>query len=174
MKFWAALALLLFLCVASQAQVYYSGYPYLQPYYPGAYASPYYPQAYYPQLYGLETGSLVFTTNNESVDALTRQVQDLTDEVKMLQAQLATAQAQAEIRVPAPAPLPPPEPSTPMVFVFNNGGQIESHGYAVVGDTVWIITSSGSLRVARSDLNLAATERENLKRGIDVSGLGLR
>ncbi len=144
MKFCAALVALLFLTVPSQAQIpVYGPYPFMQPYYPGAYAYPYYPQAYYPQPYGMETyvaNESIISNNSDAVDTLTRRVEDLTEQVKMLEAQLTVAQAQPQ----PPVVEPPREPSVPMVLVLKSGKQIETQGYAIAGDTLWVLSSSGS------------------------------
>ena len=190
MKFWKAfppLALLLFLTPAVHAQIPgYGGYSFWEPYYPGAIYSPYYPQAYYPQPYGTQ-GYYVGTygldpymeaRNTESIDSLTRQVQQLNDEIRMLESELTSAQAvqaqqaqQAEVQARA-VDEPPPSPGPPVILVLKNGQHIESQGYAAMGDTLWILTPSGSRRISRSSVDVAATKRENLKRGLDFPDLG--
>src|SRR5262249_17925071 len=146
----------------------------MQPYYPGATLPPYYPQAYYPQPYEVlapyATNPISVTDNNAEIDVLNRQVQQLTDQVMQLQSQLAFAQQQPVIVTPAPpaeAAAPQPAvPATPITLVFKNGAKVETQGYAIAGETLWILKPSGSERVALSQLNVAATQRENLKRGI--------
>jgi hypothetical protein len=189
MKFWAVFIALLFATTILQAQVPYGGIN-MQPYYPGAVTQPYIPQAYYLQPYLAlnPIGNNPYATNpyvpdplsiretNAEIDALTRQVDQLNNQVTQLQSQLATAQAQVQ---PAPAPVPletpvaqPEAPSVPVALVFKNGAHVEAQGYAVVRQILWIFNSSGSERYALSDLDVAATKAENLKRGIHFPDLG--
>jgi len=187
MKFWTAFISMFFLTGILQAQIPYGTntfQPYwpmtTQPYYPGATLPPYYPQAYYPQPYEVlapyATNPISVTDNNAEIDVLTRQVQQLTDQVMQLQSQLAFAQQQPVVVAPAPpaqaAEPQPPVPATPIALVFKNGARIDAQGYAIAGQTLWILKPSGSERVALSQLNVAATQRENLKRGIQFPDVG--
>jgi len=100
-----------------------------------------------------------------TVNDLRTQVQQLTDEVQQLQSELAARTAPP----PAPEvrPSEPRPPATPMVLVFQNGRRIESQGYIVVGQMLWVVNENSPLKVPLSDLDLAATQAENLKRGIN-------
>ena len=84
-------------------------------------------------------------------------------------AMAAAAQAQAQARA---SEAPEPSPRPPVILVFKNGQQIESQGYAIMGDILWVLTESGNQRVALSSLDVAATQRENLKRGIEFPDVG--
>jgi len=174
MKFLLVLITLFFLAATLQAQIPYD-LSNLQPYYPGAIASPYYPQAYYPQPYSVLSpytfSSSSITDNSAEVDLLTRQVQQLTNEVMQLQAQLASVQNQ-QTAIAAEVSPPPAVPSNPVVLVFKNGKRIEAQGYAVAGQTLWILNGSGTQRVALSQLDVAATKKENLARGIQFPDVG--
>jgi hypothetical protein len=175
MKYLLALITPFFMAAILQAQIPY-GFTNLQPYYPGATMQPYYPQAYYPQPYYVQAPyasiPISVTDNSAEMDQLTRQVQQLSVEVMQLQAQLASVQNQP----PAPAvevsTSQPEVPSTPVVLVFKNGTRIDAQGYAVAGQTLWILNPSGSQRVALSQLNVTATKTENLKRGIQFPDVG--
>jgi hypothetical protein len=52
-------------------------------------------------------------------------------------------------------------------MIFKDGRRIESQGYVRMGETMWIVTPRGSIKVALSDLDTVATRRENQERGID-------
>jgi hypothetical protein len=175
MKLLLALITAFFLTATLQAQIPYD-LNNLQPYYPGAIMQPYYPQAYYPQPYGVlapySSNPISITDNSAEVDRLTRQVQQLTDEIMQLQAQLASVQNQQTALASVVSSPPPEVPATPVVLVFKNGRQIDAQGYAVAGQTLWIVNPSGSQRVDLSQLNVAATKRENLKRGIQFPDVG--
>jgi hypothetical protein len=185
MKLLAVFAGVLFLASTAEAQLY-PGYPNLQPYYPGAITQPFYPQAYYPVPFGLPNYGGVDplamqrpgvvqqpTVSNmiNSTDIVRQQVDQLTDQVRSVQAELTTAQQElAQLRASEIAP-GPAKPETPVVLVFKNGAVLESKGYAVARGRLWILTPSGPERIALSSLNVPETQRENLKRGINFPNL---
>jgi len=183
MKLLTALTGLLLLSATAQAQIpFYGGYA-TQPYYPGAIAPPYYPQAYYPQPYGFEPGYVFYPyaenqvaayDNRESVDVLERRVRQLTGEVRSLQNQVIAneAQLQTQVQRQQSEVSPPSEPAQPVVLILKNGKRLESRGYVIAHETLWVITPSGTERISLSNLNVAATQRENLKRGIEFPNVG--
>src|SRR5215471_15034617 len=102
----------LFLAPALQAQIpfpfdyryspYYPPGYYLNPYFPGGpayYPGTYYGGGFYPQLcyfgYPCDRSSPTFDTD-QSIDTLTRQVQQLNETVQLLEAQIGAAQAQPQ------------------------------------------------------------------------------
>ncbi len=184
MKLLTALTALFLLSATSQAQIPFDGgYASLQPYYPGAITPPYNPQAYYQQPYGLQPGyapypyaenQVAVYENRESVDALERRVQQLRDEVRLLQDQVTATEAQIQMQVQRQQfPVSrPSEPAPPVVLILKDGKRLESQGYVSANETLWIITAYGTERMSLSNLNVAATQRENLKRGIEFPKLG--
>src|SRR5262249_46826463 len=102
-------------------------------------------------------------------DALERRVQQLTDKVRLLQDRVTATEAQIQTQVQSQQShvLRPSEPAAPVVLILKNGKRLESQGYVVANETLWIITASGTERISLSNLNVAATQRENLKRGIE-------
>ena len=172
MKIFLAFVTLFFMTASLQAQIPY-GFSNLQPYYPGAITQPYYPQAYYPQPFFVPAPNPISITDNSAeIDLLTREVQQLTDQVIQLQTQLASVQNRALAPMPEVSMPQPEAPATPVALVFKNGKRIDAQGYAVVGQTLWIFNPSGSQRVALSQLDVAATKAENLKRGIQFPDVG--
>src|SRR5262249_16441221 len=184
MKLLTALIVLFLLSATSQAQIpFYVGDSTLQPYYPGPFARQYYPQAYSPQPntakptyadYGTGENQVAAYNNFEAIDAVQQRVMQLTEEVRLLQAQLTAAQAQvqAQIQTQGREVSRPAEPALPVVLVLNNGKRLESRGYIIACQTLWIMTQPGSKRMSLSNLNFLATKRENLKRGIEFPNLG--
>src|SRR5262245_45337711 len=183
MKLLTALIVLFLSSATSQAQIpSYVGDSTLQPSYPGAIAPPYYPQAYYPQPYSVQPTYAPYGTaenqvaaynNFEAIDAVQQRVMQLTEEVRLLQAQLTAAQAQVQAQIQTQRrESRPAEPALPVVLVLNNGKRLESRGYVIAGQTLWIMTPTGSERMSLSNLNVLATQRENLKRGIEFPNLG--
>lgn len=53
------------------------------------------------------------------------------------------------------------------VLVYSDGHTEEVENYAIVGKTIWIFNESHARKVPLSDLNLAATKRDNEDRGIE-------
>ena len=63
---------------------------------------------------------------------------------------------------------PEPEPLQPAtVLVFKDGHQVEVSNYAIVGDTIFDFTPGHARRVALSELNVQATQKQNDDRGVD-------
>jgi hypothetical protein len=183
LKILIALIGVLLLARTVHAQIpSYPVYPNFQPYYPGATYPPYYPQAYYPQFYSPQAyygqapyGSDQLTNNTETIDRLQREVQQLTDQVRQLQAELS-AQAQQFEAQAAPAsqqsPEPPESAATPVILILKDGTRIESQGYAIANHMLWIPTPDGSQRIPLSELDVVATQKENGKRGIQFPNPG--
>ena len=186
MKFLAGFLTLLLFTTILQAQMPYAGSN-LQPYYPGATAPPYYPQAYYPQPAYVQIPAYVqqpvyvpgpyappqisVADNSAEVDNLSRQVQQLSDQLRQLEAQLTLSQAPPaaqEVEAPTSA-----EPASSVTLVFRDGKVIHAQGYVVARQTLWILGPSGSSeRVALSQLDLPATQNENLRNGVRFPDLG--
>jgi hypothetical protein len=72
---------------------------------------------------------------------------------------------------PAPSASPseasPVADQPPTVLIYKDGRQLEVQNYAIVGSMLYDLTSGRRNRVALSDLDLAATAKENDDRGID-------
>ena len=183
MKFWMIFAGLL-LTPALQAQVpfydypsslYYSGTYLPGTYYPGTYySSAYYPGAYYPgpyypfSPYTIDRSSL--SNTNETIDALTRQVQRLTEEVQTLQSQIIATDAQRALaRVAEEPPYSYERSSRPVTLILKNGRRIEAQGYAIAGQTIWVVSAAGIERIPVTQLNLAAIRRENVGRDVFIA-----
>jgi hypothetical protein len=178
MKFWKAFVVVTLLSATAGAQQLYRGIPYL---------NPYFTQPYYPVPFGLPTYSaldplavqqsvLPFTsptpTSTFATEDLRQQVQQLTDQVSSLQTQLLTARQELTQACAVQASAPSNEPVAPIVIVLKNGQTIESQGYVVAGEKVWILTPNGRDLLLREELDVPATQTQNLKRGIKVPDLG--
>lgn len=193
MKLLTALIALLLFSAISQAQIPFYGmyatvqpyYATVQPYYPGAIALPYLPQAYYPQPYVFPPNYTPYPVvenqfavydNRQNVDALERQVQQLSEDLRLLQDQVTASEAQAQMQMQIQAQRSevsrPAQPAVPVVLVLKNGERLECQGYVIAGDTLWIVTPGSTERMSLSNINVAATQRENLKRGIEFPNVG--
>jgi hypothetical protein len=69
----------------------------------------------------------------------------------------------------APAAAPPKEDNGPAtVFIFKDGHQIETHNFAIMGETLYDFSSSVLKKVQLTDLDKNATVKANDDRGITV------
>ena len=68
---------------------------------------------------------------------------------------------------PRPASSQPAQPQPESVLVFRDGHRQEVSNYAIVGDTLYDLSSGRPHKIALADLDLTATAKENDDRGID-------
>src|SRR5581483_2875283 len=78
-----------------------------------------------------------------------------------------------EQRASANVPRPPQyeaetKSSSPIVLIFRDQHTLEAENYAIVGQTIWLFNEQRAKRVPISEIDIAATERANLERGIDL------
>jgi hypothetical protein len=76
------------------------------------------------------------------------------------------AQTQAVATQPNEAPQAPDPPQPPTVLVFKDGHQMEVGNYAIVGQTLFDLTSGHPRKIAIADLDLSATQKQNDDRGV--------
>ncbi len=142
------------------------GYPYGNPLYFGSlYANPFFDNEYLFGAYGYDYGLSPYSLQaNPLVEDLNIQVQQLQQEDDALRQQLQ--QHAATSQLPAQEQ-PSSKPAVPLtVLVFRDGHQLEVGNYAIVGDTLWILTDQRATKVPLSDLNLERTIHANQERGI--------
>src|SRR5215831_17959814 len=82
----------------------------------------------------------------------------LTDEVERLRNQQAAGE---KLQQPAVGNLPN------RVLVFRNGQREEIQNYAMVGDTLWILTEQRARKIPVSDVDMETTKKENGQRGLE-------
>jgi hypothetical protein len=101
---------------------------------------------------------------------LRTQMQQLTEEVRRLETEIAATRTQSSQAATTQArPAVKPSGSTPAVLVFRDGRRMEVSGYVIGDDKIWVIQNGNPVGFSLSDLNLEATRKENLKRGIDFT-----
>jgi hypothetical protein len=83
------------------------------------------------------------------------EISDLRSQVDQLRAQQDSAQSRAA------------QIHAETVLVYRDGHTEEVENYAIVGKTLWIFNQSHARRVQLSELDLAATKRDNEDRGIE-------
>jgi hypothetical protein len=102
------------------------------------------------------------SSGDQTSDDLNLQVQQLTNEVQQLQAELGAARGQST-EAPGTAQKAPP-----VTLILKDGRRIEAQGYASVGSTLWILNPGQDTKISLSDVDVDATQKENLKRGRNV------
>jgi hypothetical protein len=140
---------------------YDSGYDYGDDYYPDYSNSNYSAPPTYPSdvYLGAPSGGGYAQDEYAANDATQSQIQQLQGQVSQLQAQAAN-------RAPSPKF---EEIHSDTVLVYKDGRKQEIQNYAIVGKTLWIMNENRATKVPLSDLNLAATKRDNEERGIDFN-----
>ncbi len=104
------------------------------------------------------------TTPDQETD-LAREVDRLRDEIERLREE---ERSREEARQAAPQPRPSPEAKTETtILVFRDGRRSEIQNYAIVGQTVWVLTEQRALKIGVSDLDVEATRKLNADRGVD-------
>jgi hypothetical protein len=131
--------------------IYPFGYPFFDPFYSDLYSQPEPPQQ-------------VVSNDNGSNAQLAMEVQRLSDQVEELR-------NQQERQAPPPPQhaqitVIPPAEST--AFIFRDGHRITAQNYAVVGDTLWVLSEHTAKKVSLANLDKAATEQANAANGIDL------
>ena len=58
--------------------------------------------------------------------------------------------------------------SSPAILIFRDGHSREVENYAIVGQTIWLFNEQRATRVPLSDLDIAATQKANQDRGVDL------
>ena len=83
----------------------------------------------------------------------------------MLPSQTTTSKYEVQPETQAP-----PANTAPVniVVVLKSGQQIQAPGYALVGSTLWVLDSQTATPYSISDIDIAATQTENQKRGVDI------
>lgn len=135
----------------------YYGYPGAYPYYPYSYPYSDTYDAYYSSAYdnrGLQ---------NEVAD-LRAEVRGLQDQQDQLLAERAR-ERRGQQSAAAPPPSAPEAPHPPTILVFRDGKRTEVQNYAIIGQTLWVLSEQRSRKIPLSDLDLDATVRLNEQRG---------
>jgi hypothetical protein len=71
-----------------------------------------------------------------------------------------------EARAPAPEPAAPTE-SEPTQLIFRDRHTEEVENYAIMGQSLWILSSGRTKKIPLSDLDVAATKKVNEDHGVE-------
>ena len=137
----------------------YSYYPAYYPTYYGDYGYPYY--SYASPTNDSSADSSYYTLSSQ-MNQLSSEIQQLRDDNDFLRSNLE------QQRRPAPPSAADTksanEPAT--VLVYRDGHRSEVQSYAVVGPTVWLLSSTRATKILLSDLDLDQTVQANEDRGV--------
>jgi len=95
--------------------------------------------------------------------AATGQIEQQQAEIDRLREEVAGLR---EARAPAPEPARQTE-SEPTRLVFRDRHTEEVENYAIMGQSLWILTSGRARKIPLSDLDVAATKKVNEDRGVE-------
>lgn len=143
-------------------------FPYV-PYY-GYYSySPYYDPFFYS--YDFSAYQNLYNSDMQlgnQIDNLRLQLQQLRDQNEQLNQQLnRPAESPPQQQVEPSAPPRASEARPPAtVLVFRDGHRREVRNYAIVGQTLWILSESGAQKVPLGNLDLDQTVKANEDRGL--------
>jgi hypothetical protein len=141
---------------------FYAGFGY--PWY-GAYV---YPAYSYP-VYSYPVAPYSSTRYDSDLDYSYQQKRNM-EELDRLEDRVRRLEDQ---RASANVPRPPQyeaqtRPASPIVLVFRDKHTQEAENYAIVGQTIWLFNEQRATKIPLSDIDIAATERANQNRGIDL------
>jgi hypothetical protein len=130
-----------------------SWYPYPAWWYgnPGWYDNSSYPDPYYPPAdSGADNG----------------RIEQQQAEIDRLHEEIAELREERDLRAVPPKP-PSDTESQPTEFVFRDKHTEEVKNYAIVGESLWVLSAGGAKRIPLSELDVAATKKANEDRGVD-------
>jgi hypothetical protein len=139
---------------------FHHAFLYAFPYY-YEYWNPYY--SFGPYAYDLDQGASTYTALDSQIGQLDSEVQELRDENESLRDEVSENRAPA---TPVAAPSAPNN-EAPTILVFNDGHKTEVKNYAVVGQTLWILSDARATKVPLADLNIDQTIKTNEDRGVE-------
>jgi len=104
------------------------------------------------------------TTADQETD-LAKEVDRLRDEMERLRDE---ERSREDARQPASQPRPSAEEKmATTILVFRDGHRSEIQNYAMVGQTLWVVTEQRARKVSISDLDVEATRKLNADRGVE-------
>ncbi len=128
------------------------------------YWNPYY--SFGPYSYDPNISTSTYTDLSSQLGDLSLQLQDLRDQNESLRSELEDTRTQP----PAVAVSSQPTNSPTSILVFNDGHQRQVQNYAIVGQTLWILSDARATKVPLAELNLNQTIKTNEDRGVEFLG----
>ncbi len=138
------------------------------------YAYSYYPYYPYPMVWDDPATDYaaqnIFSSHYDQ--QLANQIDQLRDEVASLRDELRGREAPAvpvAPRGPQAQVAPAPEPRASTVLVYRDGHTREITNYAIVGQTLWVLSEQRAQKVALAELDVPATVKKNDERGVEFA-----
>jgi len=108
----------------------------------------------------------------EQIPAATSEETDLAREVDRLRDEIERLRDEERSREEAREAVSQPRPSAEekmatTILVFRDGHRSEIQNYAMVGQTLWMLTEQRARKVSISDLDVEATRKLNADRGVE-------
>jgi len=154
---------------------YYGAYSFYDPGYYGGYYSNYsnYDSNDYSQQQQLQLSNEV-----SSLDQQMRQLRDENDELRDYVARHNNSTQWPDRSIP-PSMKQPLQPDSPVasrptqgpatVLAYRDGRRVEARNYAIVGETLWVLSGERALKIPLSELDLDKTIQENEQRGVEFT-----
>ena len=138
----------------------YSYYPAYYPTYYGDYGYPYY--SYASQTSDSSADASYYTALSSQMNLLSSEIQQLRDDNDSLRSRL-----EQQRRPAPPSPVEAKSTNEPAtVLVYRDGHRSEVQSYAMVGPTLWLLSSTRATKIPLSDLDLDQTIKANEDRGV--------
>jgi hypothetical protein len=142
---------------------FFFGVPYYSAYWPAYYGDYVSPYSFGSYAYDSSANTNYYTDLSGRVGELDAEVGELRDENDSLRSALDEQHRPAALVAP-PSASAPSEPAT--VLVFRDGHRTEVQNYAIVGSTVWLLSSTRADKVPLSALDVDQTVKANEERGL--------
>ena len=143
--------------------VYTAPYYYYPAYYPsyyGNYGYPYY--SYASQATDPSADTSYYTALSSQMSQLSSEIQQLRDDNDSLRSSL-----EQQRRPEPPRPVETKSANEPAtVLVYRDGHRAEVQSYAIVGPTLWLLSSTRATKILLADLDLDQTVKVNEDRGV--------
>ena len=142
---------------------FFFGVPYYSAYWPAYYGDYVSPYSFGSYAYDSSANTNYYTDLSGRVGELDAEVGELRNENDSLRSALDEQHRPAALVAP-PSPSAPSEPAT--VLVFRDGHRTEVQNYAIVGSTIWLLSSTRADKVPLSALDVDQTVKANEERGL--------
>ena len=124
----------------------------------------FFPYPIYTPLPYYQVAEQIPAATSEETD-LAREVDRLRDEIERLRDE---ERSREEARQAASPPRPSAEEKTAStILVFRDGRRREIQHYAIVGQTLWMLTEQRARKMSMSELDVEATRKLNADRGVE-------
>jgi hypothetical protein len=126
--------------------------------------------AEYPSVYGSDGNAYQQSYSNYGYEQLSGQLNQINSQLERLREENDSLRSEMDRRKQSTREARSVLQEPPTVLVFRDGHRAETQSYAVVGETLWILSDSRARKVPLSDLDLDQTIKANEDRGTSFLG----